>query len=130
MTVARDSFHVTPRESQQLEDAASYIGRLLYVKIDRALGSSHPDYPETVYPVNYGYIPGTVSADGEELDCYVLGVNVPVNQYTGRCIAVIRRADDRDDKLVIVPEGTELSDFEIEATVEFQEKYFEHVIIR
>ena len=130
MTVERNKFTVTHSETKQLEDTAGYIGRQLFVKIDRAIGSSHPDYPETIYPVNYGYIPDTVSADGEELDCYVLGVNMPVYQYTGRCIAVIRRIDDGDDKLVVVPDGIELSDPEIEELTQFQEKYFKHIIIR
>lgn len=107
-----------------------YIGRLVRVVIDRPLGTSHPDYPDTVYAVNYGYVPGSVSGDGEELDCYLLGVNTPVYEYTGRCISVIHRLDDDDDKLIIVPDGRALSDEEIEVSVSFQEKYFRHTIIR
>jgi len=38
-----------------------YIGKLVRVVIDRPLGTSHPDYPDTVYAVNYGYVPRTVS---------------------------------------------------------------------
>ena len=35
-----------------------------------------------------------------------------------------------DDKLVIVPENIEYSDDAIEALVEFQERFFNHIIIR
>lgn len=106
-----------------------YIGKIVTVEIDRPFGGKHPER-DTIYPVNYGFIPNTVSGDGEELDCYVLGVFEPVKEFTGKCIAVIQRTDDNDDKLVVVPEGKEYSDDAINALVEFQERYFNHIIIR
>lgn len=107
----------------------NYIDETIKVKIDRPLGSKHPKHG-FVYPVNYGYVPNTVSGDGEELDCYVLGVFDPAEEFTGKCIAVIHRTNDDDDKLVVVPEDKEYSDDAINALVEFQERFFEHVIIR
>jgi len=106
-----------------------YIGKIVDVKIDREFGSKHPKHG-FIYPVNYGYIPNTVSGDLEELDCYVLGVFEPVSEFMGKCIAIIHRTNDNDDKLVIVPDGVEYSDDAINALVEFQERYFEHIIIR
>ena len=106
-----------------------YIGKIVNVKIDRQLGSKHPKY-DFIYLVNYGYVPNTVSGDGEELDCYVLGIYEPILEFTGKCIAVIHRTNDNDDKLIIVPEEKEYSDDAIEALIEFQEKFFEHEIIR
>ncbi len=49
------------------------------LKIDRPLGSKHPQYG-FIYPVNYGFIPNTISGDGEELDCYILGVSEPLKR--------------------------------------------------
>lgn len=106
-----------------------YIGKIVNVKIDRILGSKHPKY-DFIYPVNYGYVPDTVSGDGEELDCYVLGIFNPISEFTGKCIALIHRINDNDDKLIIVPEEKEYSDDAIEALIEFQEKFFEHEIKR
>lgn len=106
-----------------------YIGRILDVKIDRELGSRHPKHG-FIYPVNYGYIPNTISGDGEELDCYVLGVFEPIKEFRGKCIAIVHRTNDDDDKLVVVLENVEYSDDAINALVEFQERYFEHIIIR
>jgi inorganic pyrophosphatase len=106
-----------------------YIGKILDVKLDRELGSKHPKHG-FIYPVNYGYVPGTISGDGEELECYVLGVFKPLEEFNGKCIAIIHRTNDNDDKLIIVPEGKEYSDDAVDALVEFQEQYFEHVIIR
>jgi len=110
-------------------DNKDYIGKILEVKVDREFGSKHPKHG-FIYPVNYGYIPNTVSGDLEELDCYVLGVFEPVSEFMGKCIAIIHRTNDNDDKLVIVPDGVEYSDDAINALVEFQERYFEHIIIR
>lgn len=106
-----------------------YIGKIVKVIIDRPLGSKHPKY-DYEYPVNYGYVPNTKSGDGEELDVYVLSVFEPLNEYTGQCIAVIHRTDDDDDKLIVVPEGVNLEDVEIEKAVAFQEKWFKHILLR
>lgn len=106
-----------------------YIGKTIHIKIDRPFGSKHPKHG-FIYPVNYGYVPNTVSGDGEELDCYLLGVFEPVEEYDGKCIAIVHRTDDDDDKLVIVPEGKEYNDSQIDALTEFQEQYFKHIIIR
>ena len=57
-----------------------YLNQTLTAKIDRPFGSKHPKHG-FIYPVNYGYIPNTTSGDGEELDCYILGVFEPVEEY-------------------------------------------------
>ena len=106
-----------------------YLGKTINIKIDRPFGSKHPKHG-FIYPVNYGYVPNTISGDGEELDCYLLGVFEPVHEYTAKCIAIIHRTDDDDDKLVVVPDGKEYSNDAIDALTEFQEQYFKHIIIR
>ena len=110
-------------------DNKEYIGKIVEVKIDREFGSKHPKHG-FIYPLNYGYIPNTISGDGEELDCYVLGVFEPIKEFKGKCIAIIHRINDDDDKLVIVPEQVEYNNEAIEALVEFQERFFKHIIIR
>ena len=106
-----------------------YIGKTITIKIDRPFGTKHPKHG-FIYPVNYGFVPNTISADGEELDAYLLGVFEPIEEYTGKCIAIVHRTNDDDDKLVIVPEDKEYSDEAIDALTEFQERFFEHIIIR
>ena len=109
--------------------AYKYIGESVKVKIDRALNTKHPKH-DFIYELNYGFIPNTMSGDGEELDAYVLGIDKPLEKFEGKCIAVIHRINDDDDKLIIVPEGTNYSDEEIRNLTDFQEKYFESEIIR
>ena len=110
-------------------DNEKYLNHIIKIKIDRPFGTKHPKHG-FIYPVNYGFVPNTVSGDGEELDAYLLGVFKPVDEFEGKCIAIIHRTNDNDDKLVVVPEGKEYSNDAIDALTEFQEQYFEHVIIR
>ena len=110
-------------------NSRDYLGKDVTVKIDRQLGSMHHRYG-FIYMLNYGYIPNTVSGDGEELDAYVLGVFEPIEEFDGKVIAIIHRTNDNDDKLIVVPKDKEYSDDAIRALTEFQERYFESMIIR
>jgi inorganic pyrophosphatase len=110
-------------------DSRRFLGKTVKVRIDRPIGSKHESF-DIHYPLNYGYIPDTVAPDGEELDAYVLGVFVPIEEFTGRCIALIHRTNDNEDKLVVAPENMEFSDKEIRALTKFPEKYFKSIIIR
>lgn len=109
-------------------NSRDFLGQIVNVQIDRPLGSKHPKHG-FVYEVNYGFIPNTISGDGEELDAYVLGVDKPLTNFTGRCVAIIHRTDDDDDKLVVVPDGQKTTEEYIEQKTDFQEKWFKHTII-
>lgn len=110
--------------------ATDYLGKLVSVKVDRPRQSEHPQYG-WVYQLNYGFVPGTLAPDGEELDAYVIGVDIPLETFTGICIAVIHRTNDNDDKLVIAPKDKKyISDEEIRAATHFQEQFFQSEILR
>ena len=104
-----------------------YLGKEIRVVVDRPMGSKHPNY-DMIYPINYGFIPNTISGDGEELDAYILGINEPVKEYTGICIGIVHRINDNDDKLII--SNKNYTNSEIEIIINFQEKYFKHILIR
>lgn len=106
-----------------------YLGKKVRVVMDRPLGSVHPKHG-FVYPVNYGYIPDTISGDGEELDAYVLGEHNPLSEFDGVVVAIIHRINDNDDKLIVMQEGRNYTDDQIRALTEFQEQWFESIIIR
>jgi inorganic pyrophosphatase len=109
--------------------ATDYIGASVNVVIDRPLGSLHPRH-DFLYLLNYGYVAGTTAPDGHPLDAYVLGVFEPLAEFEGRCIAVVHRLDDDDDKLVLVPDGRHYSDEQILALTEFVERFFRPIVIR
>lgn len=110
-------------------NACDYLNKDVVVKIDRKLGSAHPKHG-FIYLLNYGFIPGTISGDGEELDAYVLGCFDAVEEFSGHVIAVVHRINDDDDKLVVASKGVNYTDDQIRALTEFQERFFESEIIR
>ena len=111
------------------ENSIDYLGKEVILKIDRPLGSRHPQYG-FIYMINYGYVPNTISGDGEELDAYLIGKFEPVPSSKGRIIAVMHGINDDDDKLVVSKNGEDYSDDVIRALAEFQERYFDSIIIR
>lgn len=105
---------------------SSYLGKTVVIKIDRPVGYVHKtDNQSLTYPVNYGYVPGVLGGDGEELDVYLLGVDRPVYEYEGRIIAAVHRKDDIEDKLVAAPLDMSFDKEEISAMVDFAEKYYD-----
>ena len=108
--------------------AGDWLGRVVEVVVDRPLGSVHPRHPDLRYPVNYGYVPGTLAPDGEPLDAYVLGIEEPVARAAGTVVAIIRRRDDVEDKLTVAAAGTQWTAAAITAAVHFQEQYFDSYV--
>lgn len=107
----------------------SLAGKRVTVTVDRPLGSAHPNYPELIYPLNYGYIAGILGGDGEPQDAYILGVDQPIASFTGRIVAVVIRRDDNETKWVIAPDGAHFTKDEIARALNFQEKYFDSEIL-
>ena len=113
---------------KDIEKYKFYLNKEVLVKVDRKLGEKHPNF-DYIYPVNYGYIPNTLSEDGEEIDVYILGIFYPVDEFKEICKAVICRYDDNENKLIVVPRDKSYSVEQVEALIEFQEKFFKHKII-
>ena len=105
------------------------IGKIVKVIVDRPLGSHHPQHKDMYYPVNYGYIEGIIAPDGEEQDAYIIGVDVPMKEFTGKIIAIIHRYDDVEEKWVVAPENASFTKDEIIEQVKFQEQCFRSEVI-
>lgn len=105
------------------------LGKIVKVTVDRPMGTYHPKHKDIYYTINYGYIEGIMASDGEEQDAYILGVNQPVEEFTGKVIAIIHRLNDVEDKWVVAPEDELYSKEQIEEQVKFQEKYFDYEIL-
>ncbi|MDS0526156.1 inorganic diphosphatase [Clostridium sp. SHJSY1] len=106
----------------------SYFGKIVNVKMDRTMGSKHPKH-NFIYPINYGYIPNTISGDGMEIDAYVIGEFEPLETFEGYVVAIIKRKNDIEDKLVVCKELNKYTKEQIEALVEFQERFFDSIVI-
>ncbi len=104
-----------------------FLGKWVRVIMDRPLGSKHPEY-ELIYPINYGYIEGTMAGDGEEVDAYVIGEFQPLESFEGYVIAQISRSDDVEFKLVVSKNKGRYNKDQVEALVEFQERFYKSQI--
>ena len=107
----------------------SYLGKTVDIIIDRPIGYVHTkeNYSLT-YPINYGYIPGVIGGDGEELDVYLLGVDKPVTEYKAQIIGIAHRENDVEDKLIAAPVELNFTKEEIEQVIYFQEQYYKTTV--
>lgn len=112
------------------EKIIELLGKNVEVIIDRKLGSYHPEYNDLKYELNYGYIKDLISPDGEYQDAYVIGIEKPIDSFNGKVIAVVKRKNDIEDKLVVCEKDKDFSIEEIEKHINFQEKFFKHKIIK
>jgi inorganic pyrophosphatase len=113
-------------------DLHRMLGNRVRIVIDRPIGTKHPKYKLTVYPINCGFIPKTISGDGREVDVYVLGVTEALKPFTELevdIIALIIRDNDQEDKLVGSLPGRQYTEAEIIEQLEFQEKFFQSRVI-
>ena len=107
----------------------SFMGKTVTVTVDRPVGFHHVTKGIHLdYTLNYGYLPGVTGGDGEEQDVYILGVKEPLERFTGRVIAAVRRKDDNEDKLVAAPAGMTFTRQEIEKEIHFVERYFDSTL--
>lgn len=125
----KDKEDIARIEKYRENSALKFLGSTVTITIDRPLGSKHPKWG-FAYPTNYGFVPNTKSGDGEEIDAYVLGIIEPLKEFSGRCIAIIHRINDDDDKLILAADKINFTDAEIQAATNFQEKFFKSVIVR
>lgn len=127
---SRERLRILLTPDADITHTLSQLGKTVNVTVDRPAGSTHPDFSDMVYPVNYGCVSGISSGDGEDMDAYIPGVCEPLSSFEGTVSAVLHRFDDCDDKLIVTPPGVSLSLPEIRKSVEFCEKYFDSIIIR
>lgn len=84
------------REFWQMLEAMAEACELV---IDRPKGSRHPQYPDVVYQLDYGYLKGTSSMDGGGIDVW-LGSKAD-RQLEGIICTVDRLKGDSEIKLLI-----------------------------
>ncbi len=116
------------------DDLTDRIGNLVEVEVDRPAHSPHPEHPDMLYPVPYGFLPGTRSADGEAIDAYLVGFGAGDrlrigDKVFGTVAAVVYRADDAEEKLIVTPPNVFLPPEALLDAVDFTERYFLSTLI-
>jgi adenylylsulfate kinase/chloramphenicol 3-O phosphotransferase len=124
----RERLRVLYQPDGDLMHTLSQLGKTVTVTADRPMNSVHPAHSDMIYPVNYGFVTGISSGDGEWMDAYILGVCEPLSEFCGVVSGVLHRFDDCDDKLIVTPPGTTLTSDEIREAVSFCEKHFDSML--
>ncbi|HXQ35588.1 MAG TPA: hypothetical protein VN843_16345 [Anaerolineales bacterium] len=57
--------------------------------IDRAKGSSHPRYPEVIYPLDFGYLENTTASDGCGIDVWMGSLKPTAHLKSGELLTGI-----------------------------------------
>ncbi|MEW6724574.1 MAG: HD domain-containing protein [Bacillota bacterium] len=73
--------------------------------IDRPKGQPHPRWPELIYPLDYGYIPGVMGGDGAEQDLFVGSTG---RELVGAMMTVNFIKGDQEVKLLVGMTDAEL----------------------
>lgn len=113
---------------QQVVSGEDFLGKEVRVNVVRPIGSLHPIY-NFRFTQNFGFVPGTLAGDNYPVDAFVLGVDRPITEFTGKCIAYVKRLEEDNDRLIVVPEGRMYTKEEIEKAVEFEEQYTPYIIV-
>lgn len=106
--------------------AEKLLGKRVKVIVDRPIGFNHNG---VLFPINYGYVSNLTALDGEFQDAYIVGLNKPASEISGTVIAIVRRQNDTEDKLVVAAETKDLTADEIEKAIDFQERFFVHSLL-
>jgi inorganic pyrophosphatase len=67
--------------------------------IDRPRGSPHPMFPESIYPLDYGYLEGTNGGDGSGID--VWRGTLPVTTVVGAIFTVDPMKAETETKILV-----------------------------
>ena len=68
------------------------------IVLDRPAGSSHPRFPEIVYPFDYGYLKDTSGGDGHGIDVWV---GPGGREVTGVVLTVDLEKRDAEQKILL-----------------------------
>jgi inorganic pyrophosphatase len=97
--------NATPGESRSFWEALQELADAHPVKIDRRRGSQHPRYPDFIYPLDYGFLEGTISQDGGGVDVWLGTDQEPAAGYrlclTGLLLTVDQEKQDVEAKLLL-----------------------------
>lgn len=110
--------------------ARSQLGKIATVIIERQYGSYHPTISDVRLPYNFGYVKQDFTVEDMQLqDAYVVGIEEPVDQFTGEVIGIIYHKQDEKSRWIVAPRGAILSHDKIIQWIGLEEQYYDIKII-
>lgn len=114
-----------------LEQYFTILNKKITIEIDRPIGTLHPKRENVYYPINYGFVPGLMGGDDEEQDVYVIDSNVVKTSSEVKIIGIVIRLNDVESKWIgVEDEKLSYTINEIESIINFQEQYYEVIILK
>ena len=104
------------------------LGKKVEVIVDREYGSFHPHLPDVTYELNFGYI-NDHNQDGEFQDAWIVGVDYPLEKFTGIVIGIVYHKDDEKSRWLVAPVGYEINHEDIINQIGFEEQYYDTNIV-
>lgn len=102
------------------------IGKKVTVIIDRSYGSMHPTLSDVIYPYNSGYVQQDLAKDDFSFqDAYVIGVEEPLEKFTGYVVGIIYHKDEATSKWIVAPAGLEIDQDRIIQLLGIEEQFYE-----
>ena len=71
-----------------------------------------------------------LAGDDEEQDVYILGIGEPIETFSGKVIAVVKRFDDVENKWVAAQDGKNYTKAEIKQIIDFQERNYKTEVLK
>jgi inorganic pyrophosphatase len=104
------------------------LGTEVQVVVDRPLGSKSPNHG-TFYPLNFGYVKNHFVRE-KPIKAYVIGEFDPLESFEGKIVAIVERINKPGTKVVVAKEDKYTTE-QIEALIEFRERYHQsHIIMK
>ena len=104
-----------------------WLNQQVHVTVELPYGSYHPLYPDEEVTANKGYVDEKME-EGEVLPAYVVGINEPLDSFTGTVIGVVYRRGT-DGYSLIVAKDTAVSKEDVIRSIAFEEQYFDTQIL-
>ena len=101
---------------EQFWQALDKLVEACEIVLDRPKGTRHPRYPNIVYPLDYGYLAGSTSGDGDGIDVWV--GSLPDRRIVGVEATVDMEKRDAEIKVLIG-----LTDDEMATVSEFHNEW-------
>ena len=87
------------KKDQEFWDEMAGLTTSRQIIIDRPKGQAHPQYPDLIYPFDYGYLEDTIAADGDGIDVWI--GSLFGRQVTGIICTVDLDQQDAEIKLLL-----------------------------
>lgn len=106
------------------------IGKIVTVVIERQYGSYHPTLEDVVLPYNFGYVKQDITMDDFQFqDAYVIGIQQPLDEFTGEVIGIIYHKEDEKSRWIVAPRGMVADHDAVIQLLGNEEQYFDTKII-